>query len=201
NDLTSSIERLLNNDSKNKIENIDYSNHYNQIENAKDTDFEDLNYANYNEIKDLNYNNANYNKIEDLNYDNADYNKIEDISYNETEDANYSDLEGINYFNLKDTSYKNFKDTNYNNIKDIDLIDTNHIEINEIYSIMESLRVNEIQHIVFPIEYPPISSEDIVICYNIENWESYDAEFENMQYMTGKPMGSGEKLIWCPYLN
>ncbi|CAB4481003.1 hypothetical protein RhiirA1_475338 [Rhizophagus irregularis] len=51
------------------------------------------------------------------------------------------------------------------------------------------------------MEYPPTSLEGIAVCYNIENWGSYESAFDNIQYMTGKPMGGGEKPIWSPYLN
>ncbi|CAB4396483.1 unnamed protein product [Rhizophagus irregularis] len=49
----------------------------------------------------------------------------------------------------------------------------------EIYLLTECLRVNEIRHTIFPMEYPPTSLEGIAVCYNIENWGSYEPAFEN----------------------
>ncbi|RGB30045.1 hypothetical protein C1646_671986 [Rhizophagus diaphanus] len=40
----------------------------------------------------------------------------------------------------------------------------------EIYLLTECLRVNEIRHTIFPMEYPPTSLEGIAVCYNVENW-------------------------------
>jgi hypothetical protein len=49
-----------------------------------------------------------------------------------------------------------------------------------IHLLTECLRVNEIRHTIFPMEYPPTSSESIAICYNVENWDSYEPAFENV---------------------
>jgi hypothetical protein len=62
--------------------------------------------------------------------------------------------------------------------------------IDEIHLLTECLRVNEIRHTIFLMEYPPTSPEGIAICFNVENWDSYESAFENIQYMTGRPMGS-----------
>ncbi|CAG8597947.1 13769_t:CDS:2, partial [Dentiscutata erythropus] len=138
----------------------------------------------YNEIRDIE--DANYNEIGNVNY-----NELEGPNYNNIEDIDYNDIEDIDYNDIKDTDYNNIEDANYSDIED-----TSDNEINKIYSITENLRVKEIRHTIFPMEYLPTSPEGIAICYNIENWESYEAVFENMQYMTGKPIGGGEKPIW-----
>jgi hypothetical protein len=49
-----------------------------------------------------------------------------------------------------------------------------------IHLLTECLKVNEIQHTIFPMEYPPTSSEGIAICYNVENWDSYESAFKNV---------------------
>jgi len=30
------------------------------------------------------------------------------------------------------------------------------------------------------MEYPPTSPEGIAICFNVENWDSYESAFENV---------------------
>ena len=52
--------------------------------------------------------------------------------------------------------------------------------IDEIHSLTECLRVSEIRHAIFPMEYPPTSMEGIAICYNVENWDSYESAFNNV---------------------
>jgi hypothetical protein len=42
-----------------------------------------------------------------------------------------------------------------------------------IHLLTECLRVNEIRHTIFPMEYPPTSSEGIT-------WDSYEPAFENV---------------------
>ncbi|CAG8757834.1 3532_t:CDS:1, partial [Dentiscutata heterogama] len=121
-----------------------------------------------------------YNEIRDM--ENANYNEIGDVNYNELEGSNYNNIEDIDYNDIEDIDYNDIKNTNYNNIEDTDysdIEDTSNNKINKIYSITENLRVKEIQHTIFPMKYPPTSSEGIAICYNIENWELYEAAFEN----------------------
>ncbi|CAG8784488.1 2279_t:CDS:2, partial [Dentiscutata erythropus] len=137
-------------------ESLKEDNSENEIRDTKD--------VNYNEIRDVNYN-----EIEDPNYRN-----IEDINYNDIEDIDYNDIEDINYNNIKDVDYNDIEGAEYSDIED-----TSNNEINEIHSITENLKVKEIRHTIFPIEYLPTSPEGIAICYNIENWELYEAAFEN----------------------
>ncbi|CAB4413407.1 unnamed protein product [Rhizophagus irregularis] len=108
------------------------------------------------------------------------------------------DLIKDNGDNIIDLTYDNNLEVIETQIKD-KTIDFNQND--EIYLLTECLRVNEIRYTIFPMEYPPTSLEGIAVCYNIENWGSYEPAFENIQYMTGKPMGGGEKPIWSSYLN
>ncbi|CAG8578146.1 15272_t:CDS:2, partial [Racocetra persica] len=78
----------------------------------------------------------------------------------------------MEYSEIKDTDYNETKDVNYNEIDDVDynsLEDTNYNEI-------EDIEYNDLED----AKYLPTSSKGIVICYNIENCESYEAVFENI---------------------
>ncbi|KAF0412528.1 hypothetical protein F8M41_007908 [Gigaspora margarita] len=67
------------------------------------------------------------------------------------------------------------------------------------YSPFDNFR--EIRYSTLPIEYLPTSKEGIVIAFNIESWESYDAFFDNMQYQRGHPSGGGNTKVWCTFLD
>ncbi|CAG8725511.1 uncharacterized protein OCT59_002764 [Rhizophagus irregularis] len=87
------------------------------------------------------------------------------------------DLIKDNGDNIIDLTHDNNLEVIETQIKD-KTIDFNQND--EIYLLTECLRVNEIRHTIFPMEYPPTSLEDIAICYNIENWGSYEPAFKNI---------------------
>ncbi|CAG8578077.1 18729_t:CDS:10, partial [Racocetra persica] len=77
----------------------------------------------------------------------------------------------------------------------------NNEQDDEIYLMTGQLRVNEIIHSIFPMEYPPTSENGIAIIYNIEAWDNLLVFTNNMQYNLGKPSGSGDSDIYCPFLD
>ncbi|CAG8582534.1 3299_t:CDS:2, partial [Gigaspora rosea] len=84
----------------------------------------------------------------------------ESLYDNESEIQWYSEIKDADHNKIDDIDYNSFEDTNYNEVEDIE--DTSY-NTNEIHSITESLRINKIQHTIFSMEYPPISSKGIAI--------------------------------------